>query len=1137
MSSREEYAQELRSRIAELREQAAALDAMLAVLQESSRPRGILWRMNDLFMRFSWSGEEVRVEWLLLKLLRDVSSTLKSMHAKGLTYGPTLGLGNIFLQDVGAGGAVMVEARIRRANISSKQCDPFSEQHTQRVRLDMICLGIVILETLLRRPVRRDTKHFPNLLETLRQERERFLSPLTDWTASPSAGEVAGSSSNSRRIPDDEEEDDSTPEDDPFIRIAAIEQEIRGALQATEREPWYQSMTELCVQCCGFPENRPDATSVWDWIDGVLADMHVSPVPFSVNEFFSSHQLQFPKLVPVHGYIDLYSHTGQEIPDFREQDPDDEENESSCTLEPGNGEPGTGDESGYDTDDSFLPPAPQVKRRLNLDEGPKSTLLRKSSSSVVSASDMEARPNKLSSFITEVSSQQQHPQPRLRRSSTLDDEEKTAAAAVTQSVTVEKKRAYKPVSSSTRSNFKDSWQRLKARKNSRTVPGPAQVAERFDRQERLSEDEAQALVFHADAILRQEPNIMEVAPPVVVIGDIHGQYFDFRQMMRDLGIHTHAEVQPTLIFLGDYVDRGAFSCEVLLYALSLKVSNPTRTILLRGNHECSAVSSYFGFKDECEAKYGRTIFHRFLNCFQAMPIAAIVPTSVGRFFCCHGGISPNVQNLKDVEAFPRFVDPGMNGLLCDLLWADPMRKSGTTGSGGSPTTPSAAAGEDATTEEGEFSSNPARGCSYKFGKKALARFLKDNDLRGIIRAHEVLEKGYFWHFRNPDIPMAVTIFSAPNYCGRYGNLGAFLTIADEEFLSPPPKHLDRDRVGPLTAYLFPAVESQPTPLEFEPVNKHVNKRIEETCPYMPTTLHEFIKFVISTADARLRREDSSGSMGSPNDPLFVFDVPQTPPPSSQKSLSFHTAKGKINKAIKKVAALKAMTSPRHFDTAAASDSINEIHPTLMMLRLDSAQLQLRLNKKKVAAAAAAAASAFLSSPERKRNSNLAKHSPPSKSGFRLDDLARKVERETLAQEQHQQGSSSVSPKTMMGARRRLSSMEKSLSPPSTSPLTSGLLNGIGAPSLEIASSQITFSEQELHNLQILFIMIDRTADGFISVDELVQWSNDEGETISREEAEACVRAADADGDHCIGLEDFLQVAANAKEIWLETHGP
>ena len=62
-----------------------------------------------------------------------------------------------------------------------------------------------------------------------------------------------------------------------------------------------------------------------------------------------------------------------------------------------------------------------------------------------------------------------------------------------------------------------------------------------------------------------------------------------------------------------------------------------------------------------------------MGCFEALPIAAVLTTFYGRFLCVHGGISEDIQTLKDIEDINRFVEPPMSGPLCDVLWADPMR--------------------------------------------------------------------------------------------------------------------------------------------------------------------------------------------------------------------------------------------------------------------------------------------------------------------------------------------------------------------------------------------------------------------------------------------------------------------------------
>lgn len=94
-----------------------------------------------------------------------------------------------------------------------------------------------------------------------------------------------------------------------------------------------------------------------------------------------------------------------------------------------------------------------------------------------------------------------------------------------------------------------------------------------------------------------EPNLVKVSGRVAVVGDIHGQYYDLAWLLE----HRLEGEKEHLLFLGDYVDRGCFSIEVLVLLLALKLNSPGRVTLLRGNHECEQMTSYFNFKQECTA--------------------------------------------------------------------------------------------------------------------------------------------------------------------------------------------------------------------------------------------------------------------------------------------------------------------------------------------------------------------------------------------------------------------------------------------------------------------------------------------------------------------------------------------------------
>ena len=262
----------------------------------------------------------------------------------------------------------------------------------------------------------------------------------------------------------------------------------------------------------------------------------------------------------------------------------------------------------------------------------------------------------------------------------------------------------------------------------------------------ISEHEVKQLCNRVKEIFMEESNVQPVSAPVIICGDIHGQYYDLLSLFE-----TGGEIpKSTYIFMGDYVDRGYNSVETVELLLCLKLKYPGHITLLRGNHESRQICYSYGFYEEITKKYGNgNPWKYFTDIFDYMPIGAIVE---GKIFCVHGGLSPFISSIDQIRLLNRKQEIPYEGAFCDLMWSEP---------------------EDT---EGWVVSN--RGAGYIFGWKVVNEFNHINDLKLVARAHQLVQEGYKFWFRDKNL---VTVWSAPNYCYRCGNQASIMKV--DEYLN------------------------------------------------------------------------------------------------------------------------------------------------------------------------------------------------------------------------------------------------------------------------------------------------------------------------------------------------------------------
>ena len=259
-------------------------------------------------------------------------------------------------------------------------------------------------------------------------------------------------------------------------------------------------------------------------------------------------------------------------------------------------------------------------------------------------------------------------------------------------------------------------------------------------------------------ILIEESNVTPVNAPVNVCGDIHGQFFDVLELFKQGGELPDS----SYIFIGDFVDRGYNSVETFEYLMCLKIKYPEKIILLRGNHECRQITQVYGFYDEIVRKYGNPNPWKYCtDVFDYLPLGAIIEDKV---FCVHGGLSPELRTIDQIRTIDRKNEIPHEGPFCDLMWSDPEdidRRWFTTST-----------------------------------KSTGSRWLQELTSWCRTGTNTTLTYGLF------EEEQLVTVWSAPNYCYRCGNIASILKLNEkcertfitfkevpESLNSTPPKNV------------------------------------------------------------------------------------------------------------------------------------------------------------------------------------------------------------------------------------------------------------------------------------------------------------------------------------------------------------
>ncbi|EYB88323.1 hypothetical protein Y032_0249g126 [Ancylostoma ceylanicum] len=233
-------------------------------------------------------------------------------------------------------------------------------------------------------------------------------------------------------------------------------------------------------------------------------------------------------------------------------------------------------------------------------------------------------------------------------------------------------------------------------------------------------------------IFFSEDSLLEVPVPCIVYGDTHGQYSD---LLRWLNLNGWPH-ETRCVFLGDFVDRGSHGVELFTLITCLKVCFPDNIFVLRGNHEEESLNQLYSFASEVQLKFDSkmsnlntgpgSMYSHFKNVFMNLPLACLIG---GDILAMHGGISPMLRNLQDIQQIERPIDEFVKGTLaCDLVWSDP----------------------DTLNNVEKYEPNLEReatvGIGQLFSKSAVKETCRRLGVKMIIRGHQVSKVPFFVEF-------------------------------------------------------------------------------------------------------------------------------------------------------------------------------------------------------------------------------------------------------------------------------------------------------------------------------------------------------------------------------------------------------
>jgi Calcineurin-like phosphoesterase len=300
-------------------------------------------------------------------------------------------------------------------------------------------------------------------------------------------------------------------------------------------------------------------------------------------------------------------------------------------------------------------------------------------------------------------------------------------------------------------------------------------------------DQAKWILSNAKCSFQRDGAHTVVYAPVLVFGDIHGEATTIKKGYEIASCYKRGEfnlddvrtrdgrqalfhfvpltplgtclcVQTTIVFLGDFCDRGENSVPSLIHLALMRQLESVNVVALRGNHDTREMNginkSYHSLQAECRERFGKAegdkwweLFNDFLD---GLPYAVtikskIYPDAKG-LVCVHGGVCPTYPYLNEMNRVPR---ADRLAKFDHIMWSDP---------------------DEGGKHRDAYRGSVRGGSALTFGELTLDSFLEKNNARAMLRAHGEAAGGYeeLWDRK------VMTV----NSCHSGGDSGSCVYVAD-----------------------------------------------------------------------------------------------------------------------------------------------------------------------------------------------------------------------------------------------------------------------------------------------------------------------------------------------------------------------